>query len=202
MQVTVIAVAGGSGSGKTTFARRFFELMGNSSCLVLSQDSYYIDQSARFTEDGGEVNFDHPSSLDFELLARHLRELKSGESVRVPRYDFATHTRSQSGEPVMPRPVVVVDGTLVLSQEVLLPLFDWSVFLQVPDELRFERRLKRDMAERGRTRAGVQAQWDNHVAPMYRAFVAPSACNATFVAGDGESIESCLERLLIEVGTL
>jgi len=202
MNVRVIAVAGGSGSGKTTFARRFAQSVGSGNCLVLSQDSYYIDQSNRFKEDGGEVNFDHPSALDFVLLARHLGELKSNDSVDVPVYDFATHTRATQGDRVNPRPIVVVDGTLILSQEIILPMLDFGIFLQVPDEVRYERRLKRDMAERGRTSEGVRAQWDNHVAPMHRAFVEPSLLNATFVIGSTLSAEECMKRLIVEVGPL
>ena len=196
MTAWVIASAGGSGAGKTTLSRRLVERLGVSRCVTRNQDSYYIDQSARFKEDGGDVNFDHPASLEFGLLAEHLRSLKRGEAVEVPVYDFASHTRRSKGELVERRPVVVVDGTLLLSQGELLPLLDVGVFLDVDTALRYERRLSRDTRERGREAAGVRAQWDNHVQPMHEAFVAPSGENATYWVRDDAELERCVEELV------
>jgi uridine kinase len=196
MAVWVIAIAGGSGAGKTTLSRRVVERLGPARCVTLNQDSYYIDQSARFKEDGGDVNFDHPASLEFSLLAKHLRCLKRGEAVEVPVYDFASHTRRAKGELVEPRPVVVVDGTLLLSQGELLPLFDVAVFIDVDTTLRYDRRLSRDTRERGREAAGVRAQWDNHVQPMHEAFVGPSGENATYRVSDDAELERCVEELV------
>ncbi len=167
----VIGVAGGSGAGKTTLARAVVEALGIERCVLLSQDRYYIDQSARFVEDGGDVNFDHPSALEFTLLAEHVQILARGDSVEVPVYDFASHTRQAKGDVILPRPIVVVDGTLILSQEVLRPHFQLMVFVDVPEKLRFERRLHRDTVQRGRTEEGVLRQWERQVAPMYATFI-------------------------------
>jgi uridine kinase len=192
----VVAIAGGSGSGKTTFARRLVTALGAESVAILSQDSYYRDQSARFDGDGGSVNFDHPDALDFELLAEHLIALRRGEPVEVPVYDFASHTRSARTERLEPRPVLLVDGTLVLSQERLLPCFDCSVFLDVPEPVRFERRLRRDVQERGREPEGVRRQFDRQVAPMHDRFVQPSLGRALLVVPHGDDVGRWVDELL------
>lgn len=179
----VIAIVGGSGSGKTTLAKklkRFFEAEG---CLILGQDNYYLDQSHRFDRDGGSVNFDHPESLEFSLLEKHLELLREGRDIEVPIYDFVTHRRSQYFERVPHRPYIFVDGTLLLSQKRLLPLLDESIFLEVDEETRFQRRLRRDVEERGRTPQGVKDQFFRQVKIMHDEFVEPSKQNSTFLLG-------------------
>lgn len=192
----VIAIAGGSGSGKTTFARKLVSAVGSHRVSILSQDSYYRDQSARFDGDGGAVNFDHPEALDFALLGVHLKALRRGEPVEVPIYDFATHTRKAQTQRLEPRPVVLVDGTLVLSQSHLLDHFDHSVFIDVPEQVRFERRLRRDVHERGREPDGVKRQFERQVAPMHDQFVQPSCANAKLVILHGEDIERWIAELV------
>jgi len=169
----IIAIAGGSGSGKTTFARRLYELLGESEAVCLGQDSYYIDQSQHFDGDGGKVNFDHPDALDFPLLKTHLEMLRRGESIEVPIYDFATHKRIEKTQTIHPHKIIIVDGILLLSIDYLRPLFDRCVFMDTDEELRFERRLKRDVAERGRTGIGVYRQFFKQVKPMHDQFVEP-----------------------------
>lgn len=177
----IIGVAGGSGSGKTTFARRLAELLGSELCTIIGQDSYYIDQSSKFDKDGGSVNFDHPESLDFKLLEEHLISLKNGKSIEVPIYDFATHSRKKETITVTPHPIILVDGILILSQENVRKHFDESIFMDVPEEVRFDRRLKRDVEERGRTAIGVYNQFHKQVKPMHDEFVGPSKQYATKV---------------------
>lgn len=171
IKIQLIALAGGSGSGKTTFAKKLRQYLGEHNASILGQDSYYHDQSSKFDKDGGAVNFDHPSALDFELMASHLKSLKEGKSVDVPFYDFPTHQRLKKVEVLNPTPFILVDGTLILSQEILRPLFDQKVFIDVDEKTRFERRLKRDVEERGRTAEGVKDQFFNQVAPMHNAYV-------------------------------
>lgn len=192
----IIGVAGGSGSGKTTLAQELVRAFGpNRACLVL-QDSFYIDQSARFDGDGGSVNFDHPSSLDFALLAEQLSALRSGSRVEVPIYDFATHTRSQRTEPLEPRSLVVVDGTLILDAPQVRALFDVAVFVECDEAIRFNRRLERDVRERGRTPEGVQKQFSLQVKPMHDAYVEPSKQYAHVRVPGVERLEHSVEAVL------
>jgi uridine kinase len=197
--IKVIAIAGGSGSGKTTFARKLVAALGADQVAVLSQDAYYRDQSARFDGDGGAVNFDHPGALDFPLLGQHIQALRRGEMVQIPIYDFPTHKRAAQTVALAPRPVVLVDGTLVLSQEQLLGFFDHSVFLDVPETVRFERRLRRDVNERGREPEGVRRQFERQVGPMHDQFVQPSSSNARLVVLHGDDVDEWIRRLVVSL---
>lgn len=170
----IVGVAGGSGSGKTTFAKRLLLKLGQENCAIIGQDSYYIDQSHRFDRDGGAVNFDHPSAIDFKLLEQHIIDLKAGKTIEVPIYDFATHKRLNQTIKVLPHPIILIDGILILSQENLRSHFDHALFIDTPEDLRFKRRLKRDVEERGRTTEGVTAQFFGQVKPMHDQFVGPS----------------------------
>jgi uridine kinase len=196
VKTTLIGIAGGSCSGKTTLGKKIFDYLGGADkCVLLYQDSYYIDQSHRFKEDGGDVNFDHPSSLDFYLLSKHLEQLKKGREIEVPHYDFSTHKRLDHTLKVSPKEFVLVDGTLILSQDNVSSLFHTSVFLNVPELTRFERRKNRDVVERGRTLDGVVKQFQNHVKPMHDEFVQPSMARAKLVVDNSFSLESIMARL-------
>jgi len=199
---TIIAIAGGSGSGKTTFARELQKELGDHNCGLIYQDSYYIDQSDKFDKDGGSVNFDHPDSLDFDLLAKHLGELKKGMAIDVPIYEFASHSRKVESILFPCRKIIIVDGILLLSQEVLRPLFDRSYFIDCPEDIRYERRLNRDVVERGRTPEGVKAQFDNQVKPMHDQFVETSRVHATRTVNQddfGDALEILAEKLRSEI---
>lgn len=199
---TIIAIAGGSGSGKTTFARELQKELGDHNCGLIYQDSYYIDQSDKFDRDGGSVNFDHPDSLDFDLLAKHLGELKKGKAIDVPIYEFASHSRKVESILFPCRKIIIVDGILLLSQEVLRPLFDRSYFIDCPEDIRYERRLNRDVVERGRTPEGVKAQFDNQVKPMHDQFVETSRVHATRTVNQddfGDALEILAEKLRSEI---
>lgn len=198
MSIIIIGVAGGSGSGKTTFATRLKEKLGLEYCSVLGQDSYYIDQSNRFDHDGGSVNFDHPESLDFDLMAEHLQLLKMGKDVSVPIYDFATHTRSTDTVYLTPKKIVFVDGILIFSQPQVVKHLDHMVFIDCPEELRFSRRLNRDVVERGRTEEGVTNQFKKQVKPMHDLFVEPSknhACDIVNVENFDQKLELWLNKI-------
>ena len=199
-QVHLVGIAGGSGSGKTTFARALAQRLPREHCALLFQDSYYIDQSARFDFDGGSVNFDHPDSLDFPLLAEHLRELKAGRKIEIPLYDFATHTRLKTTIPQPPKRIVLVDGILIFHPEPVRSLFDELIFFETPEALRYERRLERDVRERGRTPEGVKSQFLRQVKPMHDEFVEPSRRHAGTVVRDleeyGTTLDSLVEKYL------
>ncbi len=174
----VLGVAGGSGSGKTYFARDLYDSLG-SVVEIIYQDNFYFDQSKKFDFDGGSVNFDHPESIDFELLGKKLEALKTGLSVEIPIYDFATHSREARTLTIKPKPIIIVDGILIFHEEHVRKHFDDLVFFDTPEELRFERRLERDVKERGRTPEGVRNQFMKQVKPMHDRFVEPSKKYAT-----------------------
>jgi uridine kinase len=194
----VIGVAGGSGSGKTYFAKALKDKLngfaGRQVCEILYQDSYYFDQSSRFDFDGGSVNFDHPSSLDFELLADHLEQLKSGFTVEVPRYDFVTHARLPVRDCMAVHRIVLVDGILIFHPQRLRGLFDDLIFFDTPEQLRFERRLRRDVVERGRTEEGVKSQFVNQVKPMHDQFVEPTKVFAKHIVKEVSEFGSALNQ--------
>lgn len=189
--VIIIAITGGSGSGKTTAARKLYELFGQEKCQILSQDSYYFDHSKKFTGDGS-VNFDHPNSIDFNLMAKHLKLLANNTPIDMPEYDFVTHTRKKETIKIQPTPFIIVDGILILSQQILRPLFDFSIFIDIPEELRFHRRLKRDVEERGRSPEGVKLQYFSFVKPMHEEFVQPSKEYASYIAFDNDTVNNDL----------
>lgn len=183
MKPFILGVAGGSGSGKTYFARALAETLGESAVIVY-QDNFYIDQSHRFDHDGGAVNFDHPESLELTLLASCLGELKTGKGTQIPQYDFVTHSRLKETIEVPLRPIIIVDGILIFHPDYLRAQFDEMVFFDTPESLRYERRLERDVKERGRKPEGVQEQFLKQVKPMHDAFVEPSKVHAHTIIRD------------------
>ncbi|MBC7693505.1 MAG: uridine kinase [Methylotenera sp.] len=185
----IIGIAGGSGSGKTTFTKQLHKTLGESISMALAQDHYYIDQSARFKSDGEDVNFDHPGAIDFALLHEHLLLLKAGKSIEVPIYDFATHKRLIKTTRLLPPPVLLLDGTLILSQPGIRDCLSESFFIDTPEEVRYERRLSRDVAERGRKPEGVQKQFLKQVKPMHDLFVEPSKAFATQIVSGNLSFD-------------
>lgn len=195
MSCTIIGVAGGSGSGKTYLARALHQKLGDVISAIIYQDNYYIDQSARFDHDGGSVNFDHPDSLDFDLLAKHLENLKHGHEIEIPVYDFVTHSRQSKTIKQKPQKVILVDGILLLSQPHVRKHFDISIFVDTSEQLRFERRLKRDVEERGRTPQGVKAQFEKQVKPMHDQFVQPSKSHADHVICDLAGFDLLVEKM-------
>lgn len=192
----ILGIAGGSGSGKTFFARALHEALGRGLASIIYQDNFYIDQSHRFDFDGGSVNFDHPDSLDFPLLAKCLGELKNGHATELPIYDFVTHTRLKQTERMEPSPVILVDGILIFHPEEVRTRFDRLIYFDTPEHLRYERRLKRDTTERGRTPEGVRNQFLKQVKPMHDEFVDPSSIHAHTVVRDLGDYEEILKDTL------
>lgn len=185
----IVGVAGGSGSGKTYFAQALAQKLGSNACNIICQDNFYFDQSAQFDFDGGSVNFDHPESIDFRLLAECLRELRHGRSVQIPVYEFSTHRRNTETVKVDPKSILLVDGILIFHSPEVRSLFDELIFFETPEDLRFKRRIERDVNERGRTPQGVKDQFFKQVKPMHDLFVEPSKKHADFIIKDLEDYQ-------------
>ena len=181
MDVVVLGICGGSGSGKSTLATACTDAFGEEEVAVLPFDAYYRDLTHLSPAERRAVNFDHPDSLDIELFAAHLDSLRGGEAVGVPVYDFASHTRTGDTITIVPTPVVVAEGILLLCVEAISSRLDYSVFLDVPEDVRFERRLARDTVERGRDASDVARQFAESVAPMHDEFVQPCGARADAV---------------------
>lgn len=194
--VFILGVAGGSGSGKTYFAEALHQALGHDVSTIVYQDNFYIDQSAKFDHDGGAVNFDHPDSLDFPLLAERLKELKAGHAAAIPLYDFATHSRRKDTLHVAPRQVIIVDGILIFHPPYVRELFDEMVFFDTAEDLRYQRRLERDVKERGRKPEGVREQFIKQVKPMHDLFVEPSKAHAQSVVCDMGEYQAVLDGYL------
>ena len=170
----VIGVAGGSGSGKTTVVRRIVDSLGPEHVTVLDHDRYYRDRNDLRLEERAALNYDHPDSLETDLLVDHVRALRAGRSVEVPRYDFTRHARLAEKDTFQPRRALIVEGILILTDPALRELMDIKVFVDTDSDTRFIRRLQRDVAERGRTMESVIDQYQSSVKPMHREFVEPS----------------------------
>ncbi len=198
MPPLLIGVVGGSGSGKTTVARAIYEFLGMNAAFI-DLDAYYKDLSHLTLEERRQVNFDHPDSIDTTLMADHLARLRQGESVRKPNYDFAAHTRAAAVVEVAPRDVVLVDGILLFADRRLRELFDIKIFVDVDDDVRFIRRLQRDVAERGRTMEDVIRQYLTTVRPMHLEFVEPSKRWADVILPEGGHNRIGVEMILARV---
>ena len=181
----IIGICGGTGSGKTTIARKIVEAVGKENVVLVEQDSYYRNLADMPLDERRQANFDHPDSIDSDMLVNHIRRLKQSLTVEMPLYDFKTHTRSDKIEIIEPKPVVIVEGILIFAETRVLDLLDVRVFVDTPDDIRFIRRLQRDIAERGRTAESVIAQYYRTVRPMHHEFVEPSKRNADIIIPEG-----------------
>ncbi len=181
----MIGVAGGSGSGKTTVSSQIRESIGSERIAYLQHDSYYHDYGDMTAAERARQNYDHPKSLDTPLLIQHLKALQSGESVEMPIYDFNTDSRLAETTTVHPARIVLVEGILIFAEESLRDLLDMRIFVDTDADLRFIRRLRRDVDERGRTLESVVTQYLNTVRPMHLDFVEPSKRYADIIVPQG-----------------
>ncbi len=181
----IIGISGGTGSGKTTVARRILENVSEEQIVFLQQDSYYRNLGDLPLELRHQVNFDHPDTLDNFLFVNHVQALRAGEPIEMPVYDFATHTRRAETIRVEPKPVMIIEGILVFVDAALRELMDVKIFVDTDDNLRFIRRLQRDVKERGRSVESVIKQYLDTVRPMHRQFVEPSKRYADVIIPEG-----------------
>jgi uridine kinase len=181
----IIGIAGGTGSGKTTVARAIYDRVGKDRIEWISHDSYYRNFEALNPEEKHHINFDHPDSLETELLARHLDVLAKGSAVEVPIYDFTSHSRKDETLRVEPRRVIIVEGILVLAEPELRKRIDIKLYVDTPSDIRFMRRLMRDIKTRGRSMESVIEQYTTTVRPMHEEFVEPSKRYADLIIPEG-----------------
>lgn len=198
----VIGIAGGSGSGKTTVAQEILNRVGADRIAYLPHDAYYKDLSGLPPAQKAEVNFDHPNSLETELLIKHVTQLRAGKSVELPVYDFSNHSRTTKTIPIAPQRVIVVEGILIFAEPDLRPLFDIKIFVDTDSDLRFMRRLQRDISERGRTAESVIQQYMKTVRPMHLEFVEPSKRYADVIIPEGGFNEVAIDMVATRLRVL
>lgn len=198
----VIGIAGGSGSGKTTLARLILQRVGEDRIAYLPHDAYYKDLSNLPPNQRMSVNFDHPDSLDTELLIQHVLQLRNYQPVDLPVYDFKTHTRTQETRRVEPRGVIMVEGILIFADPELRKLLDVKIFVDTDADIRLIRRLERDIRERGRTTEMVVTQYLTTVRPMHLEFVEPSKRYADVIVPEGGMNEVAMEMVVARLEAL
>jgi uridine kinase len=196
----IVGIAGGSGSGKSTLTQAIIKQLGEEFVTYISYDSYYKDISHLSIEERAATNFDHPESLDTELLKAHIKELKLGKSVNVPEYCYKTHSRLNTYIPTDSRRIVIIDGILLFHDPELCSILDMKIFVDAEDDVRLIRRLRRDTTERARSVESVLDQYSQTVKPMHYLFVEPSKKHADIIIPTNQGIqavalEMCISRL-------
>ncbi|MGZ9898494.1 uridine kinase [Shewanella gaetbuli] len=188
-QCVIIGIAGASASGKSLIANTIFQELcrdlGTNQIGVINEDAYYRDQSHLTMDERVQTNYDHPKALDHQLLATHLKQLKHGQAVNIPKYSYTEHTRMAETLAMQPKKVIILEGILLLTDPKLRDLMDASVFMDTPLDICFLRRLTRDVAERGRTMESVISQYKKTVRPMFLQFIEPSKQYADIIVPRG-----------------
>ncbi len=198
----IVGVAGGTGSGKTTIARTIYEQLGPDKVAYIPHDAYYYDLSHLPLEERAKRNFDHPDSLETSMLIEHLKQLREGLPVEIPVYDFATHTRRPETRRVEPRPIILVEGILVFVEPELRDLMDIKIYVDTDPDIRFIRRLVRDINERGRTMESVIRQYLETVRVMHLEFVEPSKRYADIIIPEGGFNTVALDMVLARLRSM
>ena len=191
----IIGICGGTGSGKTTIARAIVETVGRDNVVLIEQDAYYRNLADMPLDERHQANFDHPDSIDSDLMVNHIKRLKLGQPIDVPVYDMVTHTRSDEVEVIEPKPVVIVEGILIFSEPRVLDLLDVRIFVDTPDDVRLMRRMRRDITERGRSFERTLEQYEKTIRPMHFEFVEPSKRHADIIIPEGAQTGVTVEIL-------
>jgi uridine kinase len=199
MRPVIFGVAGGTGSGKTTVARRILQCIGQEHIAYIPHDAYYKHQSTLSLEERRKTNYDHPDSLESSLMVKHIRQLVAGQAVDIPVYDFTIHLRTQQTTRVEPAPIILVEGILIFAEKEVRRLCDVKIFVDTDADLRLIRRLRRDMQERGRTFESVINQYLTTVRPMHMEFVEPSKRFADVIIPEGGHNEVAIEMVAARI---
>lgn len=200
MKVTIIGIAGGTASGKTTIADKVVKYAENMGTVAhIRIDDYYLNKDRIPLDEEGKRNYDHPDALDVDLIVKNLKDLENGIAIDKPKYDFVTSSRMEETEHVEPAQLIVVEGILAFAIKKLRRLFHIKLFVDTPDDIRFIRRLERDMLERGRSLESVITQYLSSVRPMHHAFVEPSKRYADLIIPDGGQNEVAMDFLYTKV---
>ena len=202
MKIIIIGIAGGTGSGKTTIAKALQKKCNENDLLIIKQDSYYKDLKHLPFKKRNEKNFDHPNALDFNLLVKHLKKLKTGLSIDAPDYNFLKHIRNQKTINCTSKKIIIVEGILVLHHPGLRELLSIKVFLDIPPDIRLIRRINRDLKNRGRSINSITKQYLYTVRPMHKQFVDPSKKYADIIIDEKKSIESTISCLISKIKSL
>ena len=195
----IIGICGGTGSGKTTLARKIIESVGRDNVILVEQDSYYRNLADMPLDERRQANFDHLDAFDNGMLVNHLKRLKQGQPIEMPIYDYKNHVRKKATEHLEPKPVVIIEGILIFAEALILDLLDVRVFVDTPADLRFIRRLQRDISERGRTVESVIAQYFATVRPMHREFVEPSKRHADIIIPERANTEIGIDFICTKI---
>lgn len=198
----VIGIAGGTGSGKTTVASEILSRVGENIVSYIPHDAYYADMADLPPNERAAVNFDHPNSLDTDLMIEHVQSLKAGKMIQLPVYDFTTHSRTEDTIPVPPNPVILVEGILIFTDPVLRDLFDIKIFVDTDADIRLIRRIRRDITERGRTIESVLTQYETTVRPMHLEFVEPIKRYADVIIPEGGYNVVALDMVIARIETM
>jgi uridine kinase len=198
----VIGIAGGTGSGKTTIADYILKTVGPEKIGFLPHDAYYRELKGLSVEERAKVNFDHPSSLETELMIEHILQLREGKPIELPTYDFKTHARTGETTLVTPQPILMVEGILIFAEPELRKHFDLKIYVDTDADIRFIRRLKRDREERGRTTESVISQYLETVRPMHLEFVEPSKRYANVIIPEGGYDHVALDLIVARIESM
>jgi uridine kinase len=198
----IIAVAGGSASGKTTVVDKIMAGFKKGNVIVIKHDDYYKDQSDMLMEERVKVNYDHPFSLDNDLMFKQILNLATGEKIVKPTYDFENHNRSKKTEIITPTQIIILEGILIMEDQRIRELCDIKLYVEADDDIRFIRRLKRDMAERGRTLESVVNQYLSTVKPMHFAFVKPTKRYADVIIPNDKNHEVAVDLIITKIKSI
>lgn len=198
----IIGVAGGTAAGKTTIVSKLYDHYGKNTCVIIGQDAYYKDHNNLNFKQRILINYDHPNSIDIDLFHENLVSLKNGQQINKPTYDHKTHTRNTSFESISPKKLIFVEGTLVLHFKRLVNLMLKKIFIYAPEKIRFDRRVARDMSERGRSIDSVLKQYKETVYPMHKKFVEPSKSIADINISGQNKTEKSVQKIITSIDSL